>query len=106
MCYGATIPILEIRGQTSSGLLVIGGVYKFYETFGLSLDVIVDLIVTQKNAVVDWVDFYNSALKAGMNGKRILAMIESACSDVLTAEYSTEILWRLNRFKTNEVPKT
>lgn len=73
--------MLECVSMTTDGKKVIGGVYSFYETTGLPLDVIFEHLRT-KNSVVSWIDFYKDAIKAGMRHTRVLSKLEESICDV------------------------
>lgn len=84
-------------GITTDNKMVIAGVYSFYETEGLPLDIILDLFI-KKNAIPDWIDFYNCAIKSGMKHSRIISKLYEAISDTYgsqCAKYITEILDRM-----------
>lgn len=81
-------------GQTSDGKKVFTGVYKFYETMGLPLDVMLGCFQT-KGWMPDWIDFYKSARKAGMEHDRILSKLEEAISDSFGKEFSDHVIFTL-----------
>lgn len=87
--------MLTIAGQTDDGRLVFRGVYRFYETHGLPLEDIIYIIVTQNKALVDWIDFYEDAVKAGMKPHRVLNRLEMVCCDAVNSEFANEVLSRL-----------
>ena len=45
--------------------------------------------------VIDWIDYYNSALKLGMSSERVLSRIDSEIVDAYGPEYRDEVLKRL-----------
>lgn len=83
-------PIICPAGETEDGKIAYKGVYRFYETTGVPLDILFDCIA-RKNAVVSWYHFYTEASAAGMEYSRILSKIEEAVCDVWGNEYMTEI---------------
>ena len=52
----------RIVGQTSDNKLLFAGVFEFYDTKGLPLDVLFDLMI-KKGWMPSWIDFYEEALK-------------------------------------------
>lgn len=87
--------LLTEVGHTRNGQIVVAGVYAFYETHGLPLDVIIENLQA-RNSLVDWKDFWISATTAGVKPRRLSMMIEMACSDVLGAEYAQAVMQKLN----------
>ena len=88
--------ILYQTGQTPDGKIVLSGLYKFFETHGLPLDVLFDCCI-DRNAVPDWIDLYKSARLAGMEHERILSKLEEAISDSYGKEWSNIVISRLNK---------
>ena len=86
--------LLNISGQTTDGKLVVSGVYKLYETEGLPLDVVFD-IMERNNAIPDWMAFYQEATDAGMKGERVLSKLSPAISDAYGAEFRDVVIDRL-----------
>lgn len=87
--------LLKQVSVTTDGKKVFAGLYKFYETVGLPLDVLLHCF-QEKNALPDWVDFYISALAAGMDHDRILSKLEEAVSDSFGKEFSDQVIFTLN----------
>ena len=81
---------------TTDGKQVFAGLYKFYETVGLPLDVLLHCF-QEKNTLPDWVDFYTSALAAGMEHDRILSKLEEAISDSFGKEFSDHVILTLGK---------
>lgn len=69
-----------------------------YETFGISLDELLDALY-QKDVVVDWISFYKEARNAGMKHNGILSKLGAAISDVYGSQYCQVVLDRLEGFK-------
>jgi hypothetical protein len=86
-------PVIQ-TGTTSDGKPVYAGVYKFYETYGLPLDVILTTF-QQKGWVPDWIDLYIDAIKAGMEHDRIISKLDEAISDSYGKQWSDEVILRL-----------
>ncbi len=81
-------------GITFDGKPVLSGVFQFHETHGLPLNIILS-IFQEKNWMPDWIDFYNSATKAGMKHKRILSKLSEAIVDSFGKEWEKAIISRL-----------
>lgn len=63
------------------GQQVYAGVYRFYETHGLPLDVIL-FAMKERGLMPSWTSFYEQARAAGMSHDRVLAKLDEALSDV------------------------
>ena len=70
------------------------GVFEVTSSMGLPLIIVLTLF-KDRGYVVDWIDYYESALKHGMQSERVLSRIESDVSDVYGAEYRDRVLERL-----------
>lgn len=93
---------LKQTGQTPEDKPVYSGVYRFFETNGLPLDVLLGLF-KEKDWLPDWVDFYLTARKAGMDHDRILSKLEEAISDSFGKDLSDHVIFTLgNLFKPKE----
>lgn len=90
-------------GTTTDGKPVMSGIYRFYETYGLPLDIIFDVFV-KKDWVPSWIDLYKDCQLAGMSYNRILSKIGEAISDSLFGkEYSDIVISKLDTiFKNKE----
>jgi hypothetical protein len=87
---------------TTDGKRVFTGLYKFYETIGLPLDVLLSCFHAQ-NIAPDWMDFYKSARQAGMGHDRIISKLEEAISDSFGRECSDQVIFTLDKiFKSKE----
>jgi hypothetical protein len=85
-------------GVTPEGKRVVSGVYRCFETIGVPLDVLFS-ILADRDAIPDWLSFYDEALKAGMKRDRILAKLEEAISDAYGADFRDQVMLRLKRFR-------
>lgn len=72
---------LHVVGQTQDGLLVIGGVYEFFSTYGLPVDIIAT-VFREKHLVVAWDSFYQEAAAHGVGFRSIIQRM----SDVLPVQ--------------------
>jgi len=87
--------MLSIVGQSPEGILVVSGVYKFFETHGMPLDVLFSLLMDH-NLMPSWLDFYNEAKRGGMKHDRILSKLDPAIVDVYGSKFKDEVINRLN----------
>lgn len=78
--------MLTVVGRTEEGQVVLAGVYKTIETYGVPLDILLTGLQTQ-NAIPCWMSFYREAIAAGMKHERILAKLDEALSDVYGASF-------------------
>ena len=82
-------------GITTEGKPVMAGLYHFYETHGLPLDVIFSCFI-EKGWVPDWIELYETAFSRGMTHERILAKLEEAINDSFGKEWSDVVISRLD----------
>lgn len=88
---------ITISGKTADGQLVLKGLFLFVGSLGLPLtDVLFKC--KESNFVVDWIDFYEDALKDGYKSKTILNKIEEAVVDVLGKSHKDVLLKRLHYY--------
>ena len=71
---------MKISGKTEDKKLVISGLFTYYETNGIPLDIILEYL-RSKELVPDWNDLLLSAIKAGVNENSFIMQIENAISD-------------------------
>lgn len=72
--------MFEIVGRTVEGKPVVAGVYRVFETLGLPLEVVLQ-VVHDKDMVPCWMSLYREAKAAGMQHDRILSKLDPAISD-------------------------
>lgn len=89
--------IFSLTGYTTDGKPVYGGVYKFYETHGIPLDIIFNIFI-ERDWIPDWIDIYKSALSGGMKHDRIISKLEEAISDSYGKEYCDAVISRLDNW--------
>lgn len=63
-------------------------------TTGLPLEILLDLI-DKKGMCVDWIDFYEEAIKNGWKEKTIYNRIETSTGEIYGSKQKEEILKRL-----------
>lgn len=81
-------------GKTVDGKLVVNGLFKIVATYGIPLT---DALVALQDAdlVVDWIDYYESAVKSGMESDRVLEGLKYNISDAYGADYSVYVISHL-----------
>lgn len=84
----------EIVGQTEDGKLVVKNVFSLYDTIGFPLEEIVYLL-NNDNMLVDWVDFFESAMIAQWGITHTIKKIEAAVGDVFGPQCKNELIRRL-----------
>jgi hypothetical protein len=84
-------------GQTTDGKAVCKGIFKFYETNGIPLDVLFDLLDKQ-DIMISWCDFYIEAISAGMEHNRIISKLEEPICDVWGKKFFDVVKENLERF--------
>ena len=84
----------RFTGKTTDGKIVVGGLYEFTSTYGYPL---VELLYDMQgeDLVVDWLDFYESALKFGMKSDRILGRMSEAINEVYGAKHCEAVMNRM-----------
>jgi alanyl-tRNA synthetase len=84
-------------GQTTDGKVIVDGVWKFYETEGLPLDVIFDCCI-KKGWIPDWIKLYTQMIASGMKHERILSKLEVAICDSFGKDFSEAVISRLDQY--------
>ena len=86
-----------LTGRTEDGKMVMTGAYFFTSTYGFPL---VDLLfeLSDVNAVVDWIEYYESALELGMKSDRVLKRVEAATREAYGEVYSKEVMDRFELY--------
>jgi len=64
-----------ITGKTTEGKFCYGEIFKFSDTYGLPLDMILEEL-EKENGVVDWEQYYKDAKKAGWRKDTIIKKIK------------------------------
>lgn len=83
-------------GITSDNKMVMGGLYKCYETHGLPLDMLLSCCISN-NWMPDWIDFYQAAFAAGMQHGRIISKLEESVSDSFGKEFCDTVISNLDK---------
>lgn len=88
--------MIKLVGKTIKGSGVVIGVYRYYETYGIPLDVLFEEL-RKRNFVPDWNAFIQEALAAGMKKSRILSMLSPALSDTYGTEFRNYVVTKLEQ---------
>lgn len=83
-------------GVTSDGKQVYAGVFSFYETHGIPLDIIFNCAIDQ-NWIPCWISLYKEAFSSGMKHERIISKLNEAILDSYGIEYRDLVINNLNR---------
>ena len=87
--------MLSKSGETTDGRTVVRGVFRLFETEGLPLDVIFD-VLKERNYIPDWEYFVQEAEGAGMKHRdRILLKLDAAIADTYGPEMRNVVISRL-----------
>lgn len=89
--------MLEIAGYTTDGKVVIKGIFRFFETTGLPLDVIIHSL-KDRDCIPSWYDYFLEAKAAGIPPERIKSRLEEAILDVYGRKYWEGVKERLEKF--------
>lgn len=86
----------HIVSITQDGKLVLSGkiVFQLCDTHGLPLPIIFDRL-SQENYMVDWMDFYACARKAGWPHKTIIRKLNEAMLDNWPKKFRQVVIERL-----------
>ena len=85
---------MKIIGKTESGQLVVGDIFKFFDTHGLPLADMFSMCIAS-DLQPCWIDFYNQAIEHGWKHKTILLRLADALTDSYGAEYAKIVIERL-----------
>jgi len=87
--------LMIINGYTSDKKIVVGGVFSVYSSLtGLPLEDIINILY-KNDMIIDWLDFYNQAMKEGWKPDRTIIKIKGALEDSFGLIYSREVIKRL-----------
>lgn len=93
---------IYVVGETTDGRKLVDGVWAMYETHGLPLDVIFDVLI-QKESIPDWIALYKQMRESGMQHSRILSKLDEAISDSYGKEFRDVVISTLDQiFKPSE----
>jgi hypothetical protein len=86
--------LIQVIGKTVDDRTVVQGVYRFYETTGVPLDVILDQL-RERGVVPDWPQFVIEAVEAGMSVPRAISLLEPALADSFGSAFCDVVVSRL-----------
>lgn len=86
--------LLRQVGTQEDGTVVLGGVYKFFETHGIPLPDLLS-ILAERRAMPCWPSFLEEARAAGMKDDRVLSRVEEAAYDAYGPELAGGVMLRL-----------
>jgi hypothetical protein len=95
MSKKAECPI-HVVGETTDGKTLVDGIWEMYETYGLPLDIIFDVLI-QKQSVPDWIVLYKQMLKSGMQHSRIISKLDEAIADSYGKEFRDVVISKLDQ---------
>ena len=90
--------MFKVVGKTLDGRLVVSGVYRFYETHGMPLDVVFQ-ILQDKQMLPCWISFHREAMAAGMQHDRLIAKLDPALSDSYGSGFRDYVVRGLERLR-------
>lgn len=88
--------MIHVVGHTTDGKQVASGVYRFNETHGIPLDVVLSAL-GDKGMVPCWMALYREMATAGMAHDRILSKLDAAISDSYGASFRDHVIPMLER---------
>jgi len=75
-----------VVGKTTEGQLVISGILRFEETYGLPLEDILEHL-KERNIVPSWLHIMNEAKLQGVNQEKFLTKLEACAVSVFGKDY-------------------
>ena len=89
----------EVLGKTPEGTSVVSGVFALFDTYGLPLDTILDML-REKGMMPCWTTFYNEAVSNGWKHKSVMTRLVPLIGDVYGRDFSDEVGRRLDLLDT------
>jgi len=86
--------LVKIVGKTSDDRLVLSGLFRFAETYGLPLEIIFQLL-KDNNMIPSWSHLLEEAKKAQVNMERFKRRLQDNIVDIYGRDYYHEIARRL-----------
>jgi len=86
---GGAGPNLEVVGQTEDGWRVVRGTFEFFDTYGLPLDIVLDML-RQRRMMPDWTHLYDRCLEAGWHPERSFRRLQQIVGDVYGPSFREE----------------
>jgi hypothetical protein len=85
---------MNIIGKTETGQLVVGDIFKFFDTHGLPLADIFSMCIVSDFQPC-WINFYTQAKEHGWKHKTIMLRLADALNDSYGADYTKIVIERL-----------
>lgn len=85
-----------VVSQTTDGKPVVDGIWAFYETHGLPMDIIFDACL-RKGWVPDWVLLYKQMRSSGMEHSRIISKLEESIIDSFGKDFCDVVISTLDK---------
>ena len=86
-----------MTGKTEDGIPTLGGCFRLVSEQGVPLDIVVSSL-EDKGFMMDWLDFYRSAVDEGWPKERTLLRLRQAVGDVYGPEWAEEWLKRMHHW--------
>ena len=86
---------ITVVGKTTDGKLVVNGVWKCFETYGLPFDVLFEVFL-RKGWVPDWMVLLDQMVKSGIDKGRALSKLSEAISDTFGKAFCDEVVRQLS----------
>ncbi len=83
-------------GITTDGKPVMSGIFSFYETHGIPLEIIFMSFI-EKELIPSWIDLYKDMRLSGMPHNRVMATLQDSISDAYGQEWSKSVVSQLNK---------
>ena len=90
-------------GKTSDGKLVISGIYKLHETWGVPLSEIFNFLIIN-DSIPSWIDLYKDMRLAKIDHHHILVRLKDEIDDSFGLEWGEVVIQQLKLiFETHSV---
>jgi hypothetical protein len=87
-----------VVGKTETGVEIVEGVYRYFETHGIPLDILFS-VLRDRNRMPSWLQFYDEARAGGMKHDRILSKLDPAITDVYGSDFKKVVLEKLDQLR-------
>jgi alanyl-tRNA synthetase len=85
-------------GKTSDGKIVVRGLYKFFNTYGVPLEDIL-FVLEKKGIIPDWIDFYDDCIRHGMNRRTVMSKLEVAVGEIFGPRFKERVIDTLKQVR-------
>lgn len=76
----------SVVGKTTDGKLVISGIYRFHETWGVPLSEIFNFLI-RNDCIPSWIDLYKDMRIAKINHQQILFRLKDEIEDSFGSDW-------------------